>query len=53
MTGIPVSLSRTPANVNERDAAYDLIEKIAGLLLGDKGYIKPIFTEDCKAGWFR
>ena len=49
MTGIPVSLSLTPANVDERDAAYDLTEKIAGLLLGDKGYIKPIFKEDCKA----
>ena len=49
MTGVSVLLSLTPANVDERDAAYDLIEKIAGLLLGDKGYIKPIFKEDCKA----
>lgn len=49
MTGIPVSLSLTPANVDERDAAYDLIEIIAGLLLGDKGYIRPIFKEDCEA----
>ena len=49
MTGIPVSLSLTPANIDERDAAYDLIETIAGLLLGDKGYIRPIFKEDCKA----
>ena len=48
MTGIPVSLSLTPANVDERDAAYDLIETIAGLLLGDKGYIRPIFKEDCE-----
>ena len=49
MTGIPVSVSLTPANVDERDAAYDLIEVIAGLLLGDKGYIRPIFKEDCEA----
>ena len=49
MTGIPVSLSLTPANIDERDAAYDLIEAIAGLLLGDKGYIRPIFKEDCEA----
>ena len=48
MTGIPVSLSLTPANVDERDEAYDLIETIAGLLLGDKGYIRPIFKEDCE-----
>ena len=49
MTGVPVSLSLTPANVDERDAAYDLVEIIAGLLLGDKGYIRPIFKEDCEA----
>ena len=48
MTGIPVSLSLTPANVDERDAAYDLIDIIAGLLLADKGYIRPIFKEDCE-----
>ena len=49
MTGIPVSVSLTPANVDERDAAYDLIEVITGLLLGDKGYIRPVFKEDCDA----
>ena len=45
MTGIPVSLSLTPANVDERDAAYDLIETIAGLLLGDKGYINKTYFQ--------
>ena len=47
--GIPLSLGLTPANIDERDATYDLIEGIAGLLLGDKGYIRPIFKEDCEA----
>ena len=47
--GTPVSLGLTPANTDERDAAYDLIEAITGLLLGDKGYIRPIFKEDCEA----
>ena len=49
MTGIPVSVSLTPANVDERGAAYDLIEVITGLLPGDKGYIRPVFKEDCDA----
>ena len=49
MTGIPVSVSLTPANVDERDAVYDLIGDIEGLLLGDKGYIRPALKEDCEA----
>ena len=32
-----------------QDAAYDLIEVITGLLLGDKGYIRPVFKEGCDA----
>lgn len=47
--GIPVGFSLTAANIDERDAAYDFIEVIAGLLLGDKGYIRPEFREDCEA----
>ena len=47
--GVPVSFSLTPANVDERDAAHDLIETIVKLLLGDKGYIRPIFKEDCES----
>ena len=46
---MPVSVSLTPANVDEKDSAYHLFEVIAGLLLGDKGYIIPIFKEGCEA----
>ena len=49
MSGIPVSMSLTPANIDERDAAYDMLNSIEGLLLGDKGYIRPAFKEDCEA----
>ena len=47
--GVPVAMDLTAANIDERDAAYDLIHNIAGLLIGDKGYIRPAFTSDCKA----
>lgn len=47
--GIPVALQLTPANVDERDAAYDFLEKISGMLIGDKGYIRPEFKNDCHA----
>ncbi len=55
MTGIPVSVSLTSANVDEvdevdeRNAVYDLIGNIEGLLLGDKDDIRPAMKEDCKA----
>ena len=32
--GIPVRLQLTPANVDERDAAYELLEGISGVLIG-------------------
>ncbi|WP_067584658.1 IS982 family transposase [Endozoicomonas ascidiicola] len=47
--GIPVNFTLTAANIDERDAAYDMIESIEGLMLGDKGYIRPQFKEDCQA----
>ena len=36
----------TPANVDERDACPELIEKIRGLLLGDKGFLRPELQEE-------
>lgn len=30
------------ANIDERDVCPELVSKIKGLLLGDKGYIRPI-----------
>ena len=47
--GIPVALQLTPANSDERDAAYDFLDKISGMLIGDKGYIRPEFKSDCQA----
>lgn len=46
--GIPVGFTLTAANVDERDAAYDMLGTISGLLLGDKGYIRPEFKADCQ-----
>ena len=45
--GIPVELTLTSANVDERDAAYEIINNIKELLIGDKGLIRPILNEDC------
>ena len=39
----------TAAHCDERDAAYDLLDPIEGLLIGDKGYIRPPFNADCEA----
>ncbi len=49
MRGIPSGFQLTAANVDERDAAYDFLDDIAGLLLGDKGYIRPELKNACKA----
>ena len=43
--GIPVALQLTPANADKRDSAYELLGKISGMLLGDKGYIRPEFKK--------
>ena len=47
--GIIVGITLTAANVDERDSAYDVLEAITGVLLGDKGYIRPQFKADCEA----
>ena len=41
----------TPANVDERQALWDMVETIEGLLIGDKGYL----GEQCSrcANWLR
>jgi len=31
----------TGANIDERDVCPELVERIKGLLLGDKGFIRP------------
>ena len=49
LRGVVVGITITAANVDERDSAYDLVSMIAGLLLGDKGFIRPQFKADCEA----
>ena len=49
LRGVAVGITLTPANLDERDAAYDLLPAMAGLVLGDKGYIRPQFKADCEA----
>ena len=38
-TGVITGFTLTPANGSEREALWDLVDKIQGLLIGDKGYI--------------
>lgn len=47
-TGVITGATFTKANVDERDACPELVEKIKGLLLGDKGYIRPELQEQLK-----
>ena len=49
LRGVAVGVTVTAANVDERDAAYDVLRAIEGLVLGDKGYIRPQFKADCEA----
>jgi len=49
LRGVGVGMTITAANVDERDSAYDLVSVIEGLLLGDKGFIRPQFKADCEA----
>jgi hypothetical protein len=39
--GIITGFTLTAANVDERDAAPDILQQIQGMLIGDKGYIRP------------
>jgi hypothetical protein len=49
LRGVVTALTVTAANIDERDAAYDILAVIEGLLIGDKGYIRPQFKADCQA----
>lgn len=44
--GIVTAATYTAANRDERDVCPELVERIRGLLLGDKGYIRPELKED-------
>jgi len=47
--GIPVAMTVTAANIDERESIYDLLDNIRGLMIGDKGYIKPDLKRDCES----
>ena len=49
LRGVVSAMTVTAAHVDERDAAYDILDVIEGLLIGDKGYIRPQFKADCEA----
>lgn len=44
--GVISGVTLVAANVDERDAVWDVVEDMHGLLLGDKGFIRPILKED-------
>ena len=45
--GVITDIALTAANVDERDSIFDLaLDNISGLLLGDKGFIRPSLTDD-------
>ena len=43
--GVVTTATFTKANIDERDACPEIVEKIRGLLLGDKGFIRPELQE--------
>lgn len=47
--GIITGATFTAANIDERDVCPELVGNIKGLLLGDKGYIRPALKEDLRA----
>jgi len=49
LRGVATGITVTAANVDERDAAYDMLSAIEGLVLGDKGSIRPRLKADGEA----
>jgi hypothetical protein len=46
--GVITAATFAKANIDERDVCPELVEKIRGLLLGDKGYIRPELQDQLK-----
>jgi len=44
--GVICSATFAAANIDERDVLQDLTDNLSGLLVGDKGYIRPVLKED-------
>ena len=47
--GVAVGITVTAAHVDEWDSAYDVLQAIEGLILGDQGSIRPSFKADGEA----
>lgn len=47
--GIICDYTFAPANIDERDVVQDMTDNIHGLLIGDKGFIRPLLTEELAA----
>jgi hypothetical protein len=43
LSGVITGFTVTGANVDEREAAWDVLDEVIGLMLGDKGYISRFF----------
>lgn len=46
VTGVITGLSLTPANGSEREALWDMVQTIHGLLIGDKGYLSTSLQQE-------
>src|SRR4051812_30237351 len=44
--GVITAATFAAANIDERDVCPELVEKLRGLLLGDKGFIRPRLSEN-------
>jgi hypothetical protein len=44
--GVISGITLTAANVDERDALWDIVNKMKGLLITDKGFIRPMLKQD-------
>ena len=45
--GVPVAMTITAVSVDKHIGTYDLLHNVNGLLIEDKGYIKPSFKLNC------
>lgn len=49
-TGVITGFTLTPANGSQREALWDLVQPIQGLLVGDKGYLSAALQQELQ-GW--
>lgn len=47
-TGVITGFTLTPANGSEREALWDMVQTIHGLLIGDKGYLCAALKQELK-----